>query len=161
MRAQVIVGVACTSAALAACSSSRPKPAESARGEVSLPPIAPFVHALSFTQLSGRWNMRAVPVTGDTTSTTYLLTATSSAKGWTITFPNRKPIPARVVKLDADSVVIETGSYESVRRPDVTTTMRAVYRLIGDDLVGTAVSRYRTASPDSVVRFRVEGSHAP
>lgn len=161
MRALVVVGVACTSAALAACSSSRTKPVDSAKGEVSLPPMAPFVHALSYAQLSGRWSMRAVPVTGDTTPTTYLLTATSSPKGWTITFPNRKAIPARVVKLDADSVVIETGSYKSVRRPDVMTTMRAVYRLIGDDLVGTAVSRYVTASPDSVVRFRVEGSHAP
>jgi hypothetical protein len=161
MRALVVAGVACTSAALASCSTSRTKPAESAKGEVSLPAMAPFVHALSYIQVSGRWSMRAVPVTGDTTSTTYLLTATSSAKGWTITFPDRKPIPARVVKLDADSVVIETGSYKSVRRPDVMTKMRAVYRLIGDDLVGTAVLRYPTSSADSLVRFRVEGSHAP
>ena len=161
MRALVVVGVACTSAVLAGCSGSRAKPFDSAKGEVSLPPMAPFVHALSYTQLSGRWSMRAVPVTGDTTPTTFVLTATSRPKGWTVTFPNRKPIPARVVKLDADSVVIETGPYESVQRSGVMTKTRDVYRLIGDDLIGTSVSHYATTSRDSVVRFRVEGSHAP
>ena len=161
MRALVVVGVACTSAVLAGCSGSRAKPSDSAKGEVSLPPMAPFVHALSYIQLSGRWSMRAVPVTGDTTPTTFVLTATSSPKGWTITFPNRKPIPTRVVKLDADSVVLETGPFKSARRPDVMATTRDVYRLIGDDLIGTSVSHYATTSRDSVVRFRVEGSHAP
>lgn len=161
MRALSVVGVACASTVLAGCSGPRAKPSDSAKGEVSLPAMAPFVHTLSYIQLSGRWSMRAVPVTGDTTPTTFVLTATSSPKGWTITFPNRKPIPTRVVKLDADSVVIETGPYESTRRSGVMTKTRDVYRLIGDDLIGTSVSHYATSSGDSVVRFRVEGGHAP
>src|SRR5512143_3545699 len=56
MRALSVVGVACASAALAGCSGPRAKPSDSAKGEVSLPAMAPFVHTLSYIQLSGRWS---------------------------------------------------------------------------------------------------------
>ena len=40
-------------------------------------------------------------------------TATADTSGWTLTFPNRKPVPVRVVAVDGDSIVTEAGPYES------------------------------------------------
>src|SRR5437763_44874 len=52
--------------------------------------------AINLADVAGKWDMRSVPVSGDTTATNYVLTATSNTSGWTITFPGRKPIPAKV-----------------------------------------------------------------
>jgi hypothetical protein len=105
--------------------------------------------------------MRAVPETGDTTPTTFMLNATAESAGWTITFPNREPVPTRVIAIAGDSLVIETGPYQSARHPGVNATTRDVYRMVGDRLVGIAVARYATTGPDSLVRMRVEDIRVP
>src|SRR5438045_7990531 len=51
--------------------------------------------AVKLADVAGKWNMRAVPMNGDTTATNYVLTATSNTSGWTITFPGRPPMPAK------------------------------------------------------------------
>jgi hypothetical protein len=115
---------------------------------------------LSAAQLAGKWNVRAVPFSGDTTPTMSVLTATSNNDGWTLTFPNRPPIETRV-RFDGDSAMTDTGPYESVRRKGVQVTTNAVLRLDGDSLVGISVARYATRGVDSVMRFRVTATRAP
>ena len=161
MHRTLSLAVACSIAVLAGCSAPRKQVPETGSGTLSLP-AQPFAGApISFLQISGRWSIRAVPETGDTTPTTFVLSATSSDKGWTITFPGGAPIPTRVLLIGGDSVVTETGPYPSTRRPGVRTITRDVYHLRGDELVGTSFAHYITPTPDSLQRMRLEGSHAP
>jgi hypothetical protein len=115
---------------------------------------------LTAADLAGTWNMRAVPFSGDTTPTMSVLNATSDATGWTLAFPNRPPIETRV-QFDGDSVMTESGPYESVRRRGVQVTTSGVYRLRDSVIEGTATARYSTRGVDSVMNFRVTGSRAP
>lgn len=155
------LAVVCCAITLAGCSTPPERAGETASGEVSAALRVPTERTISFLQISGRWNIRAIPEVGDTTATTFVLSATSAPEGWTITFPHAKSIPTRVVLVAGDSFVIETGPYPSTRRAGVQASSHDVYHLRGDQLVGTSVERYVTTAPDSVVRRRLEGSHAP
>jgi len=116
---------------------------------------------LAAADIAGKWNMRAVPFSGDTTPTTFVLTATGENDGWTLTFPGRpEPVPTRI-RFDADSIVTETGPYESVRRKGVQVRTKGVMRLEGDTLVGTTIARYTTQGADSVLMLRTSGVRAP
>ena len=156
--------LSCCAAGLAGC--ARPdteKAADTAAGDTTAPAAAAASPAaLSLSAVAGRWNVRSVPESGpDTTTTTYVLNATADTTGWTRTHPNRQPIPVRVVAVAGDSAVIEAGPFESQRRRGVQVRTRTVLRLQGDRLVGSAVARYATTGPDSVGRFRAEGTRAP
>jgi hypothetical protein len=149
----------CAAAVLTACSKPDTEAADTA---AVAPPAAPAPAPLSLAQVAGRWNGRAVPETGtDTTPTTFVLTTTADTTGWSIAVPNRQPIPTRVVAVGGDSIVTETGPYESSRRRGVRVTTRVVWRMEGDRLIGSAVARYVTTGPDSVLRLRYEATRAP
>ena len=51
---------------------------------------------VSLADVAGKWTVRATPESGDTTTTTYVLTATADTSGWTVTYPGGQPIPVRV-----------------------------------------------------------------
>src|SRR5688572_28346299 len=80
--------------------------------------VEPAPAGLTAADVTGRWDMRAVPVSGDTTATTFVLTAGADNTGWTLTYPNRAPLPTRVT-IAGDSIVSESEPYESVRRKGV------------------------------------------
>ena len=111
---------------------------------------------LAAADIAGRWDMTAIPFSGDTTPTRFTLNATGNDEGWTISFPGRPPIPTRT-RFDADSVVTEIGPYESVRRKGVQVRTKSVMRLEGDTLVGTSIARYTTQGADSVLMLRTSG----
>jgi hypothetical protein len=115
---------------------------------------------LAPADVAGRWSVRAVPFSGDTTPTMSILTATTTTDGWTLTFPNRPPIATRVT-FGGDSAVTDTGPYESVLRKGTQVRTNTTFRLEGDSLVGTTVARYATSGRDSVMRFRVSATRAP
>jgi hypothetical protein len=156
-------------AALAGCSSTDRSASDTAAAVTAIPdsaagtmaatPAAPAPIALG--AVAGRWDMRAVPESGDTTATTYVLTATADSTGWRIAFPDRPPVPLRIVAVSGDSIVAEAGPYASVRRRGVQVTTRNTMRLQGDRLVGQTVARYRTTGPDSVLMLRTEGTRRP
>ena len=114
---------------------------------------------LAASDIAGRWNMTAIPFSGDTTPTRFVLTATGNADDWTLTFPGRPPVPTRV-RFDADSIITEAGPYESVRRKGVQVRTKGVMRLEGDSLVGTTIARYTTQGADSVLHLRTSGTRA-
>lgn len=114
--------------------------------------------AISLADVAGTWNMRSVPDSGaDTTATVYQIQA--STDEWTMYLPDREPIEADVTT-SGDSIIVEAGPFESVRRSGVMVMTQTVFRLDGDRLVGTTTARYETSEADSVLRLHVEGNRA-
>ena len=89
-----------------------------------------------------------------------LAVRTADTTGWTITFPNAKPIPMRVLSSRPDSEVVEFGPYESPEQRGQMITVRSVSHLEGEKRVGTFEVRY-ASRPDSVGRGRFEMTRAP
>ena len=120
---------------------------------------APAATPINLADVAGKWNMRAVPASGaDTTPTTYVLTATNSSSGWTITFPGRKPQPVQITA-EGDSILISSPTpYASVRRKGVQVTTNGVLRLQNGDLAGTTTAHYNVKTPDSVLTLSVTGT---
>jgi hypothetical protein len=114
---------------------------------------------VNLADVAGRWNVRAVPTTGDTTPTTAVITATSTTSGWTITFPGRAPVPMRVT-VDADSIITEAGPYQSARRKGVQVRTNGVMRLQGGNLVGTTTAHYNVKTADSVLVLSTTATRA-
>ena len=114
---------------------------------------------VNLADVAGKWDMRSVPTTGDTTPTTYVLTATSTTSGWTIKFPGRAAIPASV-SVSGDSIMIDAGPYPSVRRKGVQVTTNTVTRLQGGSLVGSSTAHYKVKTADSVLTLTSTGTRA-
>jgi len=113
------------------------------------------------TGIAGRWNMQLDPIPTDSAPAAYVLEATDSDAGWTMTFTGGQPIPVRVISMGPDSVVTEAGPYQSVVRAGLTVTIRSVFRLQGDTLRGTTLARYQTSAADSVQTRTSVGTRAP
>ena len=132
---------------------------DSAAGTMAATPAAPA--PISLGAVAGRWDMRAVPESGDTTATTYVMTATADSTGWMMAFPDRAPVKVRIVSVAGDSIVADAGPYASVRRRGVQVTTHSVMRMQGDRLVGHTTAHYKTTGPDSVLQLRTEGTRRP
>jgi len=141
----------CSASLLFGCAKTETPAADSA--------AAPAPAGLTAGDITGKWDMTAVPFSGDTTPTNFVLTATADNTGWTMTFPNRPPVPTRIT-IDGDSIITDAGPYESVRRKGVQVRTNSVLRLEGENLVGTTVARYSTKGADSVLNLRVRGNRA-
>lgn len=114
---------------------------------------------ISLAAVAGTWDMRSVPETGaDTTATVYQIQAT--ADGWTLFLPDRDPIEAAVTT-SGDTILVDAGPFESVRREGLMVSTHSAFRLDGDRLVGTTIAHYETSEVDSVLRLHVEGTRAP
>jgi hypothetical protein len=149
----------CTALALIGCAKTDDQAAtDTAAGTVAAT-AAPA--PISLADVAGRWTVRAVPETGDTTAVVSQLNASADTTGWTMTLPNRPPIATRVVLVSGDSIVTENGPYESVLRKGVQVRTRSVMRLRDGKLVGNTVARYTTTGPDSVLRLRIEATRTP
>ena len=116
---------------------------------------------ISLADVAGRWTVRAVPETGDTTAIISQLNASADTSGWTTTLPNRPPTATRVVAVAGDSIVTENGPYESVLRKGVQVRTRSVMRLRDGKLVGYTVAHYSTGGADSTLRLRTEATRTP
>jgi len=112
--------------------------------------------AVTLADFAGTWNMRTMTETSDSVLLEYQMTASGDPAAWTVTFPDREPIPMTVT-LDGDSVMSVIGPYASALRDNVNVTTTTVTRLVDGQVRGTAIARYETTTPDSVVRLRIEG----
>jgi hypothetical protein len=125
------------------------------------PPATPAASAtISLADVAGKWRLRTTDEAGGKAVETELV-ATADTSGWTLTGPNRKPIPVRVIAVAGDSIVTEAGPYESFIRKGVQVTTRSVSRLQDGKLVGTLEARYALKGGDSVAQRRSEGTRAP
>ncbi|HEX9129103.1 MAG TPA: hypothetical protein VF850_08080 [Gemmatimonadaceae bacterium] len=104
--------------------------------------------------------MRSVPMSGDTSATTYVLTATANTSGWSMKFPGRAtPVPVKV-SVDGDSIMLAAGPYSSVRRKGVQVTTYGVARLQNGSIVGSTTAHYKVKTADSVLVLSMTGTKA-
>jgi hypothetical protein len=150
----------CCAIGLAACAKKEKAPAADSSAMATPPAPAP-APAMTLADLAGKWTVKVMPETGDSTLLTYVLNATADTTGWTMTFPGRAAIPIRVGPVSGDSVVTEAGPYPSALRKGVQVWTHNVTRLKDGKLMGTTVAHYATSKPDSVVNLRSEGTKAP
>ena len=115
---------------------------------------------VNLADVAGKWNMKSVPTTGDTTPTTYVLNAKSTTDGWSFNFPGRAPVPVKVT-VDGDSIMLSAGPYASVRRKGLQVTTNGVARVQGGHMSGTTTAHYKTKSADSVMTLTTSGDKAP
>ncbi len=138
-----------------ACSRADTPPADTTAAGGTVTP-----GALTAADIQGRWNVRAMPETGDSTLVTYVVNATGDPSTWTVELPNRPPQPVTVT-IAGDSVVMVSGNFESVLRPGVQVQTTTVGRIRDGRLVGTTVARYpQAAGADTIRTLRIEGTRA-
>jgi len=151
--------IGCCALALVGCSKPKEEPPMESTAAVPETPAAPAPIALA--DIAGKWSVRSMSESGDSTLVTYELVATGDTTGWSLNFPKRKPIPMRVVAVAGDSVVTEAGPFESVLRKGIKVNTNSVMRLQDGKLVGTTIAHYATSGADTVRNLRIEGTRAP
>jgi hypothetical protein len=144
---------------LVGCNKPADKPADTTVGEAPAMEEAPAT--ISLADAAGTWKVRSTVEGNESTVVTYDMVTTADRSGWSIKFPDREPIPVRVVAVEGDSVMSEAGPFESVLRKGVQVNTQVVSRLQDGKLVGTVVARYQVSTPDSVARLNFEGTRAP
>jgi len=117
------------------------------------------VEGISLADLAGTWNMRTTSTDpADTFVNEYQIVIDES--GWTSHFPDRDPVQG-VVVVDGDNIIVDSGPFESVRRPGTMVTTHVIFRMEGDRLVGDVTAHWQTTEADSVGQLRTEGTRAP
>lgn len=144
--------IACSLIVLAACARKEAAPEPGAMSAGAPTPI-------TLAELAGRWAVET-RIAG-TDSVVLKFEMLNDSTGWTYLFPGRDPLPARVIAVDADSVVAEAGPYESALRKGVMVSTHTVLRLDGGKLVGQTVATYADGGPNSVVNLETEGTRMP
>jgi hypothetical protein len=145
--------------ALVGCNKPKEEPAMESTAAAPETPAAPAPIALA--DIAGKWSVRTMAESGDSTLVTYEMVASGDSSGWSLNFPKRKPVPVRIVAVEGDSIVTEAGPFESVLRKGIKVTTRSVNRLQDGKLVGTTTAHYATKDADSVRNLRFEGTRAP
>ncbi len=92
--------------------------------------------------VAGTWEGKSTIGPKDSVVVTNVVTATANTKGWTLKFPNRDLLPARIIAAGGDSVVIEVGPYESILRKGQQVTTRTTGHYKGDVMTGTFEAKY-------------------
>jgi len=160
-----LVVYCCTAVAIVGCAKTDKPPAtDSAAGAVA-PAVAPAAPAapaaIVLADIAGKYNVVAIPTTGDTTPTKFVLTVAATPDGWTQTYENGQVVKPKVV-VSGDSIISDAGPYPSVRRKGVKVVTHSVMRREGDKLVGTSTAHYQgVKGADSVLTLRTEGTKAP
>lgn len=114
----------------------------------------------ALASFAGRWQLSSRNEAGDSLPG-FLLDATASTTGWTITFPDRAAVPVQVIDASGDLAVIETERYESVLRPGVQVRVLFVQRVSGDRLTGRLLAQYDVAGSAAILRGTTEGTRVP
>jgi hypothetical protein len=122
--------------------------------------MAPEPAGITLADVAGTWTVNAVSEAGDTVPQ-FELVATADPSGWVLHYPDRDPVPVRIIEVAGDSIVTEAGPYNSLLRPGTQVWTHGVWRLEGDRLMGTTTAHFQTTDPDSVITVRSEATRAP
>jgi hypothetical protein len=141
------------------CGKADDKPAEDMTvGEAPAAEQAPA--SISLADVAGKWKVHNTVVGKEDQTLDYEMTATGDREGWSIKFPDRDPIPVRVVAVEGDSIISEAGPFESALRKGVQVRSRVVSRLKDGKLVGHTTARYEVEGADTVTNLIFEGTRA-
>lgn len=137
----------CCAILLAGCAKTDTA-ADSATAVDTAMPVAIESSPISLANVAGKWNVRVLSAeTGDSTLTSYVLDAKADTAGWTFQFPTGGPIAARVTAVGGDSIVTESGPFDSRLQDGVKVSSVVTWRMRGDKLAGAIVSSYDTNPP--------------
>ncbi|MGH7587306.1 MAG: hypothetical protein ACRELU_01815 [Gemmatimonadota bacterium] len=156
---RIVIGFALACVLMAACAQETGDGDDAGVLEDTLA-AAPEPAGISLADVAGTWVTNATSESGEAVPA-FDIVATADESGWEMRFPDREPIPVRIVEVAGDSIVTEAGPYSSILRPGAQVTTGSVYRLEGDRLIGTTVARYQTTEADSVVIVHSEGTRKP
>jgi hypothetical protein len=146
----------CSTILFVACTKAETPPADTAAAAAVEPAPAPPA-PISLPAVAGTYDVVGKNEAGDSTLVTYVLTATADTTGWTLAFPNRKPIPIHIVSVAGDSIVMESGPYESAIKKGVMVKTNTVTRFENGKLVSRTVAHYNVKTADSVRIVVAEG----
>lgn len=150
----------CCVAILVACGKPKVQPVADTTSAAPAASAAPESQGgMSLADIAGKWKLRTMDEAGGNVVESEL-TATADTSGWTLTRPNGKTFPVRVLSV-GDSLVTEAGPYESALRKGVQVRSRMVLRLQQGKLVGTNEARYALSGGDSVARRPAEATRLP
>ncbi len=135
--------------ALAACA-----PAEQPAVEEAPAPPVP-----TLADFAGTWQNSAT-LTGVEAPVLSTMTGTVAGTDWTMTLEGRPPVPLQV-SIVGDSLITQTGEYESILRPGVMVTVRTASVLQGGMLMGNMVATYKTAAGEEQVTGTIQGTRVP
>lgn len=159
------IAICCCAAVLAGCAKKESASADSTSAMASSTSSTTSTSTtaapapVNLADVAGKWNMRSVPMSGDTSATSYVLIATANTSGWSMTFPGRAPVPVKVT-VGGDSIMLAAGPYSSVRRKGVQVTTYGVARIQSGSMVGTTTAHYKVKSADSVLVLSTTGTRA-
>lgn len=138
---------------LAVACAKTDQPADTTAAAPATPPAPP---AITASDLTGTWDMKTMPVDRDTVLTTGTMTSTGAADGWTMTLGNSKtPIPVRIVSIAGDSVISETGQFNSAVRRGQKVSIHSIQHLRDGRLTGVVHAKYGNGD---TATFRVEAT---
>ena len=141
--------------AVVACSKGE-APADSAAAAAPAPPPTP---AITAADLTGTWDMKTMLMDRDSVVATSELIATGTTDGWTMKVPQQtKAVPIASVAIAGDSVVTQTGEFNSALRKGQKVTSHTISHLKNGQLTGVTHARY---SNGDTVTFRVLGIKRP
>ena len=146
-----IAALGCLIVAVGCAPTENQETPEAGMPEAAAPP------ATSLADFAGTWSMRALNVAGDSVLIAYEMTATAGTEGWTVTFPDREPIPAHIMEAAGDSVVIHLGPYPSALRDEVMVSTVTVSRIVDGRMMGYFTATYDTDGEDSVLQGLQDG----
>ncbi|MDP9178492.1 MAG: hypothetical protein M3O61_12500 [Gemmatimonadota bacterium] len=138
----------CCAILLVGCSKADTAADTAAVVDTAMPAATMEPVPISLDQVAGKWNVRVLSAeTGDSTLTSYVLDAKSDTAGWTFTFPTGGPIAMRVTSMAGDSIVTESGPFDSRLQKGVKVHSIVTWRLRDGKLAGAVVSHYDTKPP--------------
>lgn len=153
------ISLCCSAVLLAACAKKDDTAADTLAASTTASTTSTAPAPINLADVAGKWDMTTVPVSGDTTPTHYVLTATNNTEGWTITFPGRPPVPLTIA-VEGDSITSTSAEYQSVRRKGVKVRTTGGWRLQNGNLVGTTIGHYAVKTADSLQTFTSTGTRA-
>jgi hypothetical protein len=96
---------------------------------------------IRFSDVAGTWSEQTTIGPKDTVITGEMM-ATADGKGWMTKLAGRDPIPTRIVAIGGDSIVTESGPFESVLRPGQMVRTRTTAHYKGDTMTGILEAHY-------------------
>jgi hypothetical protein len=98
---------------------------------------------IKLSDVTGKWAVKASVGPNDSVVVTSVTNATANPKTWTLVYPNRDPIPMRIVASGGDSIVTEAGPYPSMLMKGKTVTvLHSVGHYKGDTMTGWFEAHY-------------------
>ncbi|HYK83446.1 MAG TPA: hypothetical protein VEU55_09925 [Gemmatimonadales bacterium] len=93
--------------------------------------------------VAGAWIGKSTIGPNDSVAVIYVLRFGADGKSATLLFPNRAPIPTRIVAVGGDSIVTEAGPYPSILRAGQTVkSLRNILHVKADTMTGTFEATY-------------------